>query len=338
MLEYIRSSAADFDISVRALSIRLTKPAAVDRTYSYVNGPPHGPTWFRKIFYGANLLRALKKEVGAGARVVHLLWVGFPVLTPFIIKRLRRAGINTLVTVLNRHTPPERYQHANLVIVQSDETLATYKHAGYPLSNLELIAPPVDLERFRPSDTPAEPFFVMASGPRTAAQIRERGILLLFEAFEELARRGSPARLCFFGRWRQGKHLLEEIRSRFPSANITMRHDYSPELPRLIARSSGVIIPYTSNRIGEIPMSALEAMACGRAVIATEGIGLNEYLVDQDAGIQIQPDPTSLANAVERVLENPDSWRSSGLEAVKNLDAKGFGQRMCSIYSALLEN
>jgi glycosyltransferase involved in cell wall biosynthesis len=176
----------------------------------------------------------------------------------------------------------------------------------------------------------------MASGPRTIEQIEERGLILLFQAFEILARRRSTAKLHIFGRWKEGAPAIERIKSRYTVPNVFLHHEYEPELPSWVARSSGVIIPYVSNRIGDVPMSALESMACGRPAIATTGIGLDEFLADNIAGILIQPDAASLANAVEQIMQNPDTWKSGALSTVKGLDSKTFGEHMCHHYQTLL--
>jgi glycosyltransferase involved in cell wall biosynthesis len=77
-------------------------------------------------------------------------------------------------------------------------------------------------------------------------------------------------------------------------------------------------------------------MACGRPAIATTGIGLDEFLADNIAGILIQPDAASLANAVEQIMQNPDTWKSGALSTVKGLDSKTFGEHMCHHYQTLL--
>ena len=75
--------------------------------------------------------------------------------------------------------------------------------------------------------------------------------------------------------------------------------------------SSINIFVMPSYRIGEsCPMVILESWAAGVPVIATNVGGIPELVVDKETGFLIPPkDPQAIADAVEYVIENPDTVR-----------------------------
>ena len=337
MVQAIKSAGEKRGYRFRALSVQLANPRTDDADFVYAQGPAWGPVWLRKPFYGVSLLRQLNRELRRRPDLVHFLWVGFPWLTPYILARLRRAGIPSVVTVLNRYTPPDRYRLAAHLVVHSSSTATLYRDAGFTEAQITRQPPPVDRDAFVPTNDIPEPFFVMASGPRTIRQIEERGIYLLFQAFRILQDRQSPARLHLFGRWPEGADLLQGILENSGAGNVTLHQDHESDLPRWIARSAGVLIPYVNSTIGDVPMSALEALACGRPVIATRGLGLDDYLADSAAGLLIDPRPEALADAVETVLATPEKWAAPALAAVAGLDNNTYGNRLCDLYDRQLD-
>jgi glycosyltransferase involved in cell wall biosynthesis len=58
----------------------------------------------------------------------------------------------------------------------------------------------------------------------------------------------------------------------------------------------------------------MEYMAIGKPVIATEGGGTNEIVVDGETGFLVRPkSPEALANKILELLENPDRANQMGM-------------------------
>ncbi len=63
-----------------------------------------------------------------------------------------------------------------------------------------------------------------------------------------------------------------------------------------------------------LPLSAIESLAAGRPVVATSVDGTPEVVVDGHTGLTVPPgDPASLADAIARLLKNPDERQRLGL-------------------------
>jgi glycosyltransferase involved in cell wall biosynthesis len=85
----------------------------------------------------------------------------------------------------------------------------------------------------------------------------------------------------------------------------------------------------------------LEAMAAGKAVIASRIGGTDELIVDEESGLLIPPsDPSALAHAVRRVLDDGELRRRLGSaareRAHKRFSAPAVAERTTRLYEELL--
>ena len=75
-------------------------------------------------------------------------------------------------------------------------------------------------------------------------------------------------------------------------------------LPQIISETELLVFPTLAQEA--LGRSIVEAMACGRAVIASRLGGLPEVIDDGETGLLVEPgDPDELAAAIERLLEDP---------------------------------
>jgi glycosyltransferase involved in cell wall biosynthesis len=154
----------------------------------------------------------------------------------------------------------------------------------------EVIDCGVDLERFRPRPAPEGPAAYLCVGGLT----ERKNVLRLASAFERIRNHGET--LTFVGDGPLRRRL--EGREGVVLAG-TVPHD---EIPDWLARAHVVCQPSLLEPFGQV---LLEAMACGRSVVATR-VGGPPELVAPGTGVLVDPtDEENLADALRLAAALP---------------------------------
>jgi glycosyltransferase involved in cell wall biosynthesis len=152
----------------------------------------------------------------------------------------------------------------------------------------EVVDSGVDLERFTVQPTPAD-------GPHylcIASLIQRKNVLRLADAFERVGK----GTLTFVG----DGPLRTQLEGR-PGIRLTGRLEYD-RIPEQIAAAHVVCQPSLIEPFGQ---ALLEAMACGRSVVATRIGGPPEF-VPPEAGVLIDPaDEDALVAALQATADFP---------------------------------
>lgn len=148
-----------------------------------------------------------------------------------------------------------------------------------------------------------------------------KGLPVLMEAFDELLKRRPGAQLTIAGTPCPVDLDPEEVRrwaAGHPGAVEIVDH-YVPveDVPRLFGAARAVVNPYlTGYQSGVVHL----AMTMGRAVIASEVGDLTTAVLDGVTGLTVPPrDPRALADALERILADPELAERLGSEGRRRL-------------------
>ena len=97
------------------------------------------------------------------------------------------------------------------------------------------------------------------------------------------------------------------LEGRTPPPNVRVEFDVThADLASKMAESLLVVVPLTPRQISTGQSVVLEAMAMGKAVIATRVAGTEDYLEHMKTGILVPPgDPEALRDAVTRLVADP---------------------------------
>ena len=139
---------------------------------------------------------------------------------------------------------------------------------------------------------------------------RWKGLETLLDAFELAARELGGRRLAIAGEGTLAGALRRRVTGSPAGGQIDVlgrveRHD----VPPLLRRSSIYCLPSVREPFG---ISALEAMACARPVVATDAGGL-KHLVSDAGGRLVPPrDAASLAAALRELSASPELRRAMG--------------------------
>jgi glycogen synthase len=110
------------------------------------------------------------------------------------------------------------------------------------------------------------------------------------------------------------------------------------ELPSAYRSASVCVVP---SRFENFPYTCVEAMACGRAVVAARGGGLPEIVSDQVDGLLVEPeDPGALARGVTGLLLDAAERRRLGSAArarvLSSFAGRAVAARMAEHYAGLM--
>ena len=156
--------------------------------------------------------------------------------------------------------------------------------------DLPVVNPAVDHEFFFPRDIEkdTEKLRVVAFGKQT----RWKGFPELLEAMKTVMSKVKNVEFIVYG----------GSRPDYPSS-VPYTFLQSPSDEQLATLYSSADVVVTSSWYESFPLPPIEAMACGAPVVTTQ-YGTEDYAFDEQNALVVPPrDPLSLANAIERLLE-----------------------------------
>jgi glycosyltransferase involved in cell wall biosynthesis len=171
---------------------------------------------------------------------------------------------------------------------------------------LEIAPLPVDLPLFErgASVTKATPPLILFAGNLIAG----KGVDVLLTAFATLRADGIDCRLKFLG---EGV-LRDELERSAASLGVSDRVEWSPfvpmdRMPEEYGAATIVALPSRGARGEGMPLSLVEALVGGAAVVATPAGGVPEIIQDGETGLLVPDgDAPALANALRRLITEPE--------------------------------
>jgi glycosyltransferase involved in cell wall biosynthesis len=137
---------------------------------------------------------------------------------------------------------------------------------------------------------------------------REKGTDVLIRAFKDIE--DDDIELFVLGDGDE-RAILERLVADFDlggRVHLVGAKDHA-DIPTWISASSLIVLP---SRIEGHPNAVLEAMACGRPVVASRVGGVPEILVSEEFGLMVEPDdPDALADGIRDAINR--EWNHEGI-------------------------
>jgi len=182
---------------------------------------------------------------------------------------------------------------------------------GIPPHKLRLIPFHADARFYHPMDG------VAVENQISSAGLEWRDYPTLIEAVRGL---DVDVKLAAASPW--SKHRNETADRALPPNVSARRYEYE-ELRRLYASSRFVVVPLYDNDFQAGVTTLLEAMAMGKAVIATQTRGQRDVIRHGENGLYVPPaDPAALREAIMKLLACPEQAAQLGANARKTIETE----------------
>ncbi len=232
----------------------------------------------------------------------------------------------------------------NDAVICVSEAVRRYRveEAGFDPKKLHLIENGIDLDRFQKT-APREEMerrLGLPPGRRWAVIVGRlvplKGHRFLIEALSLLAKDFPDLGLLIAGAGEEEAALQAETEALGLSDRVVflgLRRD----IPDLLGLSELLVLP--SSREG-LPIVLLEALAASLPVVVTPVGGIPEVVEDGKTGFFVTQEPASIASALRRILESPESSRAMGANARRLIeeryDIRSVARRYENLYRSLL--
>ena len=178
---------------------------------------------------------------------------------------------------------------------------------GVPRDRIDIVYNGVDAELFRPRDrATARAELGQAGDARRwllyVGRLEEtKGVLDLLQAFSLLAARRSDVRLAIIGHGSAGAACARAAANGLGDRVLLAGPRPLEEVPRWMAASDALVLPSWAEGT---PNVVLEALACGRRVVATAVGGTPDLITGPELGELVPPrSPELLADALGRAAD-----------------------------------
>jgi glycosyltransferase involved in cell wall biosynthesis len=176
--------------------------------------------------------------------------------------------------------------------------------------------------------------------------VRKKGFEYLLEAAGELSRRRRAVELVIAGKGDLEHELAQRARALGLSSRLKLAGDVSRStLPRYFAMADAVVVPSVRDSAGNVdglPNVLLEAMASGKAIVATNVAGIPEALRAGEDGLLVpEKDPAGIADAVVALMQSDELRGRLGRAARRRVEEdmswKKAGERFESVLRSVAE-
>jgi len=243
--------------------------------------------------------------------------------------RLLREGMVRLLPLLLNRT-------SSFVLVQNPDDRADLLGLGIRQARMTLIpGSGIDTDALQPLPEPQGTITFGFAGRLLA----DKGIQALVAAHQILRDRGYNYNLLIAGNpdpVNPASIALSEVQQWSQTAGLTWL-GHVDDIASFWRSCHVAVLP--SHREG-LPVSLLEAAACGRPLVATDAPGCREIVREGQTGLTVPiENPTALAEALQRLAQSPELRARYGAAArqlvVDKLSAKIIGSSIVALYDRL---
>ncbi len=235
-----------------------------------------------------------------------------------------------------------RQLHANIVDAAAVVTVSDYNRAwlrerhGGAATPILRIYNGVDLDAYDVAPYSARPPVITGVG----RLVEKKGFCYLVDAVARLRKDGAEVELDLVGAGPEEAALRAQVQDLGLERAVRFLGPLPQHRTREVVRGAAVLaapclVGVDGNRDG-LPTVLIESMAVGTPVVTTPVTGIPEAVLDGQTGLLVpERDPATLADAVRRVLEDPELARDLVTNGRRHVEAAFDARRNTSELLAL---
>lgn len=169
---------------------------------------------------------------------------------------------------------------------------------------------------------------------------REKGVLTILKAYSKLK---CSEKLVLVGKGSEEEKIQDYVKGNKLEDRVYINGAiFGKEMDKIIEKAKVVLVPSEWYENGAFV--ALQALAKGKIVVASNIAGLSEIIQDGVTGFLAEPgNPDSFATAIQKVLElSADEYKTMSenivLYAKQRCDVNNYIKQLTNIYSSLIQN
>ena len=290
----------------------------------------------------ARLLNRLKIDV------LHVHHIPFYMRTAFGAKFCRVKGI--VFTEHSKHDISQSQQLQNacrkaaraarFTVVSAELKDYFVNGLGIAEPSVKVVTNGVDTRRFRPVEDGMERPSVLPNGSKgptliSVGRLHEaKDHVTLLRAIKQLVVKNLNIRLVLVGEGELRGLVEKTIQELDLQPHVHLLGNWTT-VEDLLPHADLFVL---SSRHEGLPMAVLEAMACGLPIVSTDVGGIPEVIEDGVNGLLVgREDPEALANAIGRVLAQPEMAKSMGTTNREHAIAKHSMRRTADCYAQMYD-
>jgi glycosyltransferase involved in cell wall biosynthesis len=194
------------------------------------------------------------------------------------------------------------YAKIKTIVVESSRDRQRLVAHGFDPEKVVVIYPGTDLSFFSNKVSPPEGRFkvLFASSPFSPEYMEPRGVRLLLEAAKIMRD------VEFVLLWRKRGNTLELLKrwiSELGVTNVRVINEDLGDINRYYQESHTTIVPFTTEKnTKSCPNSAIECLASGRPVLASDLVGIADVIACEGCGMVFEPRVDKLVLALKNVI------------------------------------
>ena len=239
----------------------------------------------------------------------------------------------TELFAVERFNLARKVSHADLVVCISDFTRSQLMYVSEPddWAKLRVVHCGADLSRYPLAPPRRGPGFVVLCVARLAAQ---KGLDVLLGAVKLLADRGTDVQLVLVGDGPMRDRLQRRTERLGIAGRVALEGAVGQD--EMAAYYAGADVFCLPSFAEGVPVVLMEAMASGRAVVATRVAGVPELVEEGVSGLLVAPgNAEALATALQRLASSPEEREGMGLAGRRKV-VEEFDAEKCAAHLALL--